>query len=639
MIADNCSIDEEPIAINTDKSLNPNPTHNRTGSSTLILFMLLGTAIATSLNAQEDTLHYELESVVVTASRIPTTLDRSARDVMVLRRDDLERMPVHSLPELLEYVPGIDVRQRGTNGVQADISVRGGTFEQTLVVIDGVPLRNSQTGHHNLDLPLTFADIERIEILKGPGARAYGANAYGGIVSITTRSPAQSQVVISGAVGQYGLREGYISQWKQLPGLGYHISLSKKISSGYIPDSTDFDVTTATASLTVPVGGTEINLNTGYTLKDFGAYMFYSEQYPLQREQTGTGSAQVSTRLQAGNIQLSPTLYRHSHVDTFNIQVGDTWLQNEHRTVTRGGELRALVPLRTGITAFGIEAYRDDIESSNLGERQRITTGLYGEYHLETDKLTWSSGLTAQSSSSWGWQIWPGLDALIQLSPSISVYGSADRAYRVPTFTELYYLSPANEGNPNLRPESAWTGELGLRRSGPDSQIQLALFSRWGHDIIDWVRAADTEPWEADNISSIRTGGLEINVLIASEGQWLGFDYPSFQLGYAYLDSDLDTRGLQSKYVLDHLKHQLVLALSQAWTPHLEQDLHIRYEERSGDIPCWLVDTKFAFTAGYITTWVEVTNLLDTAFREAGSVPMPGRWLRLGIQAELAQGQ
>ena len=605
------------------------------GSFTLSLLIVWTAASATSIYGQEDIPHYELDEVVVTASRIPTAWDQLARSVVVFRRDDLARMPVRSLPELLEYAAGIDVRQRGTDGVQADISIRGGTFEQTLVVIDGVPLRNSQTGHHNMDLPLTIDDIERVEVLKGPGARAYGSNAYGGVVNIITRSGSPLKTQLSATAGQFGLKEGRISHRGPLLGLAQRISLARKISSGYIPDSTDFDITTVAYGTTLPLGGTVIDIAAGYTRKDFGAYMFYSDRFPHQREQTRTGYLQAATRLQAGNIQLSPVLYRHSHTDTFNIQIGDTWLQNAHRTVTSGGEVRALVPLRLGTAAFGVEVSGDDILSSNLGDHRRTTTGLYGEYRLESGTVILSSGLNAQWYSDWDWQVWPGVDALVRLSSSTILYGSAGRAYRIPTYTELYYVSPANLGNRNLRPESSWTWELGLRWRGTGSQAQLALFSRWGRDIIDWVRAADLDPWKADNISRIQTSGLDFSAGISPAGRWLGFDFPRLQLGYTYLQSDLDTRGLQSKYVLDHLKHQLILALTQRWLPRLEQDIRVRYEDRLGGTPFWLVDTKISLTLGRITGFVEITNLLDTGYTEAGYVPMPGRWLRLGLQADL----
>lgn len=109
---------------------------------------------------------YELEPIIVTASRIPSAFSHIGRSIIVITRDEIESANVQSVQDLLEYASGVDLRRRGPHGTQADVSIRGGTFEQTLILIDGIKINDSQTGHHNLDIPLQLDDVERIEILK-----------------------------------------------------------------------------------------------------------------------------------------------------------------------------------------------------------------------------------------------------------------------------------------------------------------------------------------------------------------------------------------------------------------------------------------------------------------------------------------
>jgi iron complex outermembrane receptor protein len=81
----------------------------------------------------------------------------------------------------------MDIRRRGANGVQSDVSFRGSSFEQVLLLINGIRMNDSQTGHNSLNLPVDLGDVERIEVIKGPAARRFGQNAYAGAINIITK--------------------------------------------------------------------------------------------------------------------------------------------------------------------------------------------------------------------------------------------------------------------------------------------------------------------------------------------------------------------------------------------------------------------------------------------------------------------
>ena len=145
----------------------------------------------TTVAGQQDTtevkMQYDLDEIEVTAQRSPALFSQVAQIISVIEKEEIEATSSQSIQDLLEYVAGVDVRQRGAEGVQADISIRGGTFDQTLILLNGINITDPQTGHHNLNLPVSIAQVERIEILEGPAARIYGPNAFSGTINIVTK--------------------------------------------------------------------------------------------------------------------------------------------------------------------------------------------------------------------------------------------------------------------------------------------------------------------------------------------------------------------------------------------------------------------------------------------------------------------
>ena len=151
---------------------------------------LLFLAFAPVLPAQEqsDTTEYNLPEIIITAGRLPVQRSQLTRNIEVITRAEIASSPDYSLQGVLASVPSVDIRRRGPNGVQADIALRGGGFEQTLVMLDGVPVNDPQTGHNTLSLPVPMDDVQRIEVLRGPGSRGFGANAFSGAINIITRN-------------------------------------------------------------------------------------------------------------------------------------------------------------------------------------------------------------------------------------------------------------------------------------------------------------------------------------------------------------------------------------------------------------------------------------------------------------------
>jgi len=138
------------------------------------------------------------QTVVVTAAARPVELGSVNRTFMVITRQQIEALPVHSIADVLRVASSVDVRARGVRGAQTDFALRGATFGQMLMLVDGVRLNDSQSGHHNGDIPVPLDQVERIEVLYGPGSSLFGADAVGGTINIVTRRESGEAAGIEG---------------------------------------------------------------------------------------------------------------------------------------------------------------------------------------------------------------------------------------------------------------------------------------------------------------------------------------------------------------------------------------------------------------------------------------------------------
>jgi len=586
-----------------------------------------------SLMAQEEDVPcYTLDPVIVTGSFIPEHLSRIGQSVSVISRENIEVFPADNISDLLETVSGVDIRQRGAHGVQADVAIRGSSFEQTLILVDGVNVSDSQTGHHNLDLPVNLEDVERIEVLKGPGARMYGQNAMAGVINIITRDFDHSAVGGYGKYGDYGYDDFGGHGGLKIGDMTHRVSVSRRSSTGYIED-TDFDINTFFYKGVVNSGGDKYQVGLGYTDKDFGAYRFYSDAFPNQRERTETMLAYSSAHFKMADVELMPQIFWRRHDDDFTIEIGDDWYRNEHRTDAYGVQLSSRIKSELGTTALGGEIASEDLHSSNLGDYDRERSGVFFEHKFyPVERLTFGLGASAMHYSDWGWEYWPGAESNIELMDRLNWFASVGRSFRVPSYTELYYDTPANQGNPDLKPEQAWTYETGLRWRKQGLGANVSLFLRDAENVIDWSRVSDQDPWKVRNVAESTTQGFEIGLDVYpaafSDTKFLS----AVNVAYTYLDSDWGTGKLESKYALDHLRHQLHASIILDWVDNFTQTVLARYEKRVVGDAHIVADTRIAYKWHRCEVFLKATNLFDEEYVESGFVPMPGRWIIGGVK-------
>jgi iron complex outermembrane receptor protein len=605
----------------------------------LFVMTLLSVSFPEPVRSEEAPGVYEIEPIVVTGGRTVSDPGRSNRSVETVTRERIESLPVHSPSGILEYVPGVDLRRRGPLGVQADVSIRGASFEQTLVLVDGFKVSDPQTGHHDLDLPLTLDDIERVEILKGNASSLYGPNALGGVVNFITRRPSGKSARLRGTAGEFGFLEAGASLTLPAGRTANRVSALLRQSDGYRPN-TDFHIATASYSGALSMETADVRLLLGYTDKEFGANGFYTDRYPGQWEETETSLLRLSADSGGESFTISPALYWRRHRDRFLLDRADpSFFENRHTTDVYGAELHTLGSSRWGTTALGVEIGGEEITSSSLGDHGRTRGGLYGEHRIEVnDRLSAALEAFAYYYSDWGWEVWPGLNAGFRLGESARLFASAGKSFRVPTYTELYYTSPANVGNPDLVPETVWSWEVGASWAAGPFSAEAALFLRDGEDLIDWTRPDEESPWQVRNVSTVASSGFELGASYRPLLPGVDTFIRGLRAGYTFLDSDRERSGFESKYLLDHLRHQVVADVEHSFLFGTSISWIGRWEERLDGESHVLLDGRLFRRIGGFLIFLEARNILDTEYTEIAGVPMPGRWVAAGVKLDLPAG-
>lgn len=628
--------------------------------------------------AQTDTtkvsMEYNLDEIEVSAQRAPASYSQVARIVSVIERDEIEAAPAASLQDLLEYAIGVDIRQRGTYGIQADVSIRGGSFDQTLILLNGINISDPQTGHHSLDLPVSFKSIKRIEILEGPSARVYGPNAFSGAINIITEADSTNAIDADVSFGEHQLRDINLSGNISTGKWNSYIAASNTSSDGYIKN-TDFDTYNLFYQGNIKTTPGRLDIQIGYSNKSFGANSFYTPKYPNQFEQTKTTFASV--KMETGEkLHFTPAFYWRRHQDRFELFRDNpaSWYtgHNYHMTDVLGANLNSWFSSSLGKTAFGAEFRSENIWSNVLGEdlaKQIEVPGEKGHYFTKSHsrtiasyfiehtfylkKFTASVGAMANwiSDLNFDWNIYPGIDMSYQLNEPLKIYTSYNKSLRMPTFTDLYYSGPTNEGNPELKPERSTTIEGGLKYNTPVLQGHLSYYHRVGKDIIDWVRESEEYLWKTQNLTEIISNGIEFSAEInINKALNRNFFLKRISTSYAYNNLTKNESNYLSYYVLDNLKHKLEIGIDHSIWKNIYANWKISFQDRNGTYakyedtqyvgeaeyePFWLTDVKVYYKANTAQIYLTVSNLFNKSYVDLGNVLQPGSWISMGLKYHL----
>jgi len=563
------------------------------------------------------------ETIIVTANAYPVPFNSVARTVFMLTREEIQKLPVRSVVELLGYASSVDVRTRGALGAQADFSVRGSNFSQVLVLVDGVRINDPQTGHHNADLPLSLADVDRVEVLYGPGSALHGADAFGGIINIITVKEGK-RFRASGATGQYDLLDGSLQTGFQHRSVAQSFSFFGSRSAGFMFDR-DFRTTGFTSRTSL---GESTSLFVGFVDKEFGANGFYgpSPSKEWTNQTLISGRHQAAAGRWMASIQGS---YR-THGDRFTWDIRRPgFFENRHRTHAAGFSGKAQISLQDAVTLnFGAEAGRDWITSSNLGNHVYVRGSAFAEAQLKFGGgFVIYPGFRFDHYSTFGSAASPSLSVSWWPWSRVKIRSAAGRAFRAPTFTELYYRDPNHQASAALRPEKAWGAEVGTEVYPHNNWMGSAtLFSRRERDVIDWVRRSPAEKWKTANIREFHVQGAELtlNRSFASGAHWL-------RAHYTFIAGDPGPIDYQSKYVLDYARHSWAASATASLPHSLGCSLKMGYRRHADGRSYRVLDGRLARKFGEVELSLDGSNLLNAGYQEVTGVDMPGRWLSMRL--------
>lgn len=632
------------------------------------LFLLI--IFSNLLLAQEDTI--QIDEIYVNSSRIPVLYSENSRLLTVISKEEIQLAPVQNIQDILKYVAGVDIRERGAEGVQADISIRGGSFEQTLILLNGVKINDPQTGHHNLNIPVDIESIERIEILEGPAARIYGQNAFSGAINIITNTEKVSNIKLNGFYGNDNLHKISVAANLSTDKLNQHLSFSTKSSDGYI-ENTDFLATSIFYNAKINSKYGYFNLQAGYLDKKFGANSFYTPKYPDQYEEVNSSMASLKYVLGTNKLKFTSAYFWRRNNDYFVIvRTKPEIYQNYHQTDVLGSEYTLIYNSSLGKTALSFEYRKEHIYSNSLGDEMgdsilvrgrdayyyndynRNVTSLSLNHSYTLDKLTLAGGLIANWNNDFGLGYYPGIDFSYKLSSNLKLIASVNTSFRTVSFTEMFYVGLNVMGNRDLKPEEVISYEVGMKYSKDIFKAQLIGFYNDGKNIVDWIKPLDNAEasWQAQNIPNLNTSGLEVSFSLSPKEKNKNAFIHRTKLAYSYLNKDLEfSEQFDSQYALDYVKHKMTASLQHNLVENIYVSWQFVLQDREGGYVelatnnfinydfFSTVSAKISWKTKFALIYFDVNNLFNVKYYDFGNIQMPGRWIKLGAKLTLFENR
>lgn len=612
-----------------------------------IAVVLSGMAL---LNAQADT-SLLIEEVEISTNRINFNSREWGRTVKVLTKSEIQMLPVQSTAEALQMISGLDVRRRGPNNVQSDISMRGGSFDQVLILINGVRMNDAQTGHHTLYLPVELDDIERIEIVKGPAAKNYGQNAFSGAINIITKVPTTDKIKAAFSYGSFntiGMQAGLSKQlldgkWRQ------NFAFSGAISDGF-EYNRDYSIFNYFYDSRVSLSPKdELTIFGGYTERKFGANGFYAlPSFKEQYEEVQTSIGAVKLTHTAAQWRITPGVSWRRNFDDYLFVRNDPAV---FRNRTLGNRVTADVHAsqynKLGTLGIGIEYSKEYLRSLRLGDHDRSIFGAYLEqkFQIIDEKLIISPGVYVNKFSDADLQILPGIDVSFYPDRSLKIYGAANVANRLPTYTDLYYSSSVEQGNPNLQSEKVKGYEAGLEYKNNGLTIGIGAYINYTNGLIDWTKTNAADPkWTTNNYAATIIKGLEADVEFDVNKLLKTNNILKLNLSGSFIDASSNEKDNTyiTRYQFNHLGAQWISGIQAGFFNNkLVASLNFRKIDRvvedidpeTGDdlFDAQLLDGAIMGNFGAFRVKFTANNLLGEKYKELGNVVMPGNWYDLKV--------
>lgn len=566
------------------------------------------------------------QQVIVTGTWQPVPFeesDRSVESYSVAKSSLLFASPI----DAFSLDSSVQVQGRAPNGVQGDLSIRGGSFAQTLVLLNGIRLSDAQSAHHNLDLPVPIDAISHIEVLRGSGSTLYGSDAVAGVVNVVTRPVEEGtalEIRLRAGYGSFQTDEqsGFIAFEKGI--LSQRFSFERDRSLGFRDDRDYRNLALASESwVKTKVGLTRIFLS--LLDRPFGADQFYGNYNSWERTKTWL----ASVRQDFGPKTSASFAYRR-HTDLYVLlRNNPAYYTNRHEDQTWDLTVRRHDKVSKIAEAFyGLEAISDEVNSTNLGFHSRRRGALYGDVDLRSwRRFSLNIGLREEFYGRAQTTALPSFSGGYWFSSKFKLRASLSRAFRLPNYTDLFYHDPANIGNPNLRPERAWNSEIGVETHPAEHwRGSFAFFSRHETDNIDYIRSDAAAIWQATNFGRVTFNGWEGSLAWNRDGQNVDLQYTGIHGIQAALGS------YQSKYIFNYPSQQAVLGWRRISRHGIQTRLRLGVTNQEQRPAYVVVDAYTAYTHTPLHPYVRLTNLTDVNYQPVLGVVMPGRAFLAGLE-------
>jgi vitamin B12 transporter len=608
----------------------------------------------------------DLDPVTVTSSIHPQPASRTGRNIFVIKGDYFQNLPVNSIDELLRYLPGVEIQARGPMGAQSDIIIRGGTFQQVLVIIDGIRLNDPLTGHFNSYIPISPAEIDRIEILKGASSAIYGSEAVGGVVHIISKTFATKNIARKNfgaqvTLGEYGLFNanagGFYSNGKTAIGGG----ILTNTASGQQQRGTNgfFDLHTASVSFAHNINDKfQIAIRSGYDDRNFSAQNFYTRVvsdtanesvksfWNILRSTYQHNKSKISLSL---GHKKAEDIFKFNSVVPANINKSQLWqalLQHEYKF----SEATSIIN--------GFQLYNRIIRSNNRGDHEEGQLGVFALLnHAFNFGLQVSPALRLDWNERRGTEFVPQINLAYRIN-KLQLRGSAGKTIRDADFTERYNNYNRNPvpsgqtiGNPDLEAEKSFSYEAGVDFFATSSfKIVSSFFERRHKKLIDYVSTPYAEIPRKENLLSSGTYGLAKNIAaVNTTGFETDFQYTYLMGENKQLWATLGLLWMKSKsseltpsfYISSHAKFLGNFNMSYQ-VPHFRISLNglykIREEQEAAAINASITKDYFVmngkaeilFLKNKLTAFTQVDNIFDVFYSDLLGSVMPGRWMMFG---------
>ena len=621
----------------------------KSGKSIAISALLLFSGIA-AVEADEgvpkDSVPLEAQQLslqeVLVVSHKAEVNSEAYRLITQASQAETEALPIQTVADIWQYLPGVDVRTRGANGAQADISMRGGTFDQVLVLLNGVPLSDFHTGHYALNIPVSTEMIERVEVLQGTSANLHGA--FSGAINIVTKttppqgvlrtatgspieqssSPAQGRehdLTRKLTAGMNGLVNPEVAASIQKDEALFNLSAEYSRAEGYYaPRPTEKEATACRnsdfqlANIYFQTRWRGLDVQAGAQWKDAGLGMGYGFGSQDQFDATRTAFASGRYEHRWGAWRLDAQAAYRANYDRYEWHRDQRLYGNFHFAQTASAALSAHYASKIGTTSFGVSVRNENMHSTNLGDTinpdgqvpnvadfpladvrvldlvkggNRFHTNYYAEQTFYYAGLSASIGINGTYNTQFGHHLGGGANIGYEFKKAGTIYVNANRSLRMPTFTDLYYNAGNQLGNRNLKPEEAWLLSIGYKgnlsptlssREGGRFSWAVDWYYRWGKNIIDWVYVPT---------DTKRPFHAENQQQVNATGLELSLAYRlnewlrcvSVDYAYTYLDLNLKEAG--SRY-LDYLSHKLAIHLEHGIYKGFGASWTVRFQKREG---------------------------------------------------------